>query len=288
MGSAPDAAPQIAALYVYPVKGCAGVALDRCAVTVRGLGAPIAPVTDREFMLVDVGGRFVSQRELPGLARVRPSVTPGKLELAVDGDRLTIPLAARAWANSARCEVVVWKDRIPALDAGDGPAGWLSERTGTPVRLVRFDHTVTRPCDPVWVGASGAHTAFADGFPVLVIGAQTLAELQCRMGAASPLPMNRFRPNIVVSGLPAGDEDHVASITVGEVVLDLVKPCTRCRVTAIDQETGAPGLDPLPALASYRHDPRLGGVTFGMNAIVRGGAGVELAVGATAHCDYRF
>jgi uncharacterized protein YcbX len=154
---------------------------------------------------------------------------------------------------------------------------------------VRFDPTATRRCDPAYVGGADAHTAFADGYPMLVVGSATLGELNRRLGdGVEPLPMDRFRPNVVLSGLAAGDEDHLASLAVGDVVLDLVKPCTRCRVTSIDQATGRPAFDPLPVLAGYRDAGRSGGVTFGMNAIVASGSGQELAVGATARCEFRF
>jgi uncharacterized protein YcbX len=290
--SAPAGSPaaRIAALFVYPVKGCAGVAVATARVSVRGLALDAQPpgVGDREFMLVDARGRFVSQREQPALARIRPTLARDGLVLEADGKRLVVPLVDGAWAGAQRRDVVVWNDRVEALDAGDGAAAWLTSRTGFATRLVRFDPTATRRCDPAYVGDADAHTAFADGYPILVIGAATLNELNRKLGdGVEPLPMDRFRPNVVIAGLAAGDEDHLASITAGEIVLDLVKPCTRCRVTSIDQATGHPAFDPLPILAGYRN-ARSGGVTFGINAIVASGSGCELAVGATARCEFRF
>ncbi len=173
---------------------------------------------------------------------------------------------------------------------GDAAAVRLSSWLGTDVRLVRFDPTRQRLCNPEFAGDSGAHTAFADGFPVLVISEGSLAELNRRLAAKGEraLPMNRFRPNIVLAGLEAHDEDHVDTIDAGGVRLRLVKPCTRCRITTTSQETAEVGIEPLRTLGGYRSDDRLGGVTFGINAIVEAGTGCELAVGAPVSCTYRF
>ena len=130
----------------------------------------------------------------------------------------------------------------------------------------------------------------ADGYPILVIGAASLDDLNARLAAkgASALPMNRFRPNVVVTGLPPYEEDHLDTLTSGEVTLRLVKPCTRCQVTTTDQATARVGIEPLPTLSTYRRNDALAGVTFGMNAIVVAGAGRSLAVDAPVAVEYRF
>ena len=261
---------RIASLHVYPVKGARGLDLE--AATAATTGLAVAGVADREWMVVDAQGRFVSQRECPALALVVPGV---------DDDVLTL--------SDAR-DVTVWRSEVRGFDEGDHVAYWLSQRLSMPVRLVRFDRSKPRPSNPDYVGDSGAHTFFADGYPVLVIGASSLADLNARLGekGETALPMNRFRPNVVVEGLDAYEEDHLDTLTIGEVVLRMVKPCVRCQVTTTDQETGVVGREPLPTLATYRHAERFGGVKFGMNAIVAAGAGGTIAVDDDARADFRF
>ena len=283
-------AATIAALNVYPVKGCAGIALAEASVAVRGLVAtmPGALAGDREWMVVDRDGRFVTQREYPRLALVRTSLAAGTLVLCAPGIApLALPLGDHG--PPAR-EVVVWNSRVPARDAGDEAARWLSGVLDADLRLVRFDPSHERRCDPAYAGDSGAHTAFADGYPVLVIGEASLADLNARLAAKGvpALPMNRFRPNVVLAGLDPYDEDHIATLASEGVTLKLVKPCTRCQVTATDQNSARVGMEPLATLGGYRTDAILAGVTFGMNAIVVVGAGRALTVGASVDCSFAF
>ncbi len=280
----------IAALNLYPVKSCHGIALARAGVAARGLVSGSGPRTvgDREWMIVDRDGRFVTQREHPRLARVAISVDGDALRFTVPGrDALRVPLLP---CGGAAREVDVWGDRVAAHDAGDEAAGWLTDFVAAPVRLVRFDAARKRRCNPDYAGDSGAHIAFADGYPILVIGESSLADLNARLVATgtAALPMNRFRPNVVIAGLEPYDEDHLDTIAVDGVVLKLVKPCTRCQITTTDQETAIRGAEPLAMLATYRNDARLGGVAFGMNAIVIDGTGRELATGASVRCTFRF
>jgi hypothetical protein len=276
----------IAALNVYPVKSCRGIARSDVLVQPRGFVADGAG--DREWMVVDGDGRFLTQRDTPALTRITTTVAGDRLVLgAGDGALLFVPLAAAAGPTRP---VVVWRSTVAARDEGDAAAAWLARVLGRDARLVRFDPADRRPCNPDWVGASGAHTAFADGYPVLVIGEASLAELNARLaaGGTPPLPMNRFRPNVVLAGLDPYAEDHLETIETQGVVLRLVKPCTRCPITTTDQDSGVRGVEPLPTLGAYRHNARLDGVTFGMNAIVVAGAGRRLAVGAEVRCEYRF
>lgn len=281
---------ELIGLNVYPVKSCRGIAVTRARIDVRGLGLASASsrVGDREWMIVDSKGRFITQRELPRLALVEIAVVSDLLRLSMRGmGSIDVPLEA---PPGVRCEVVVWQSVAPAHDEGAAVAAWLAAALGTEARLVRFDSTHERACNPDFVGASGAHTAFADAYPLLLTGEASLADLNARLAArASPaLPMNRFRPNIVLAGLPAYDEDHLDAIEVDGIVIKLVKRCTRCTTTTTDQVTTLRGVEPLSTLAGYRHDATLGGVTFGMNAIVASGAGSEIAVGRTVRCSYRF
>jgi uncharacterized protein YcbX len=212
---------------------------------------------------------------------------PGRLRLRAPG---TTPLDVPVGLASDARDVVVWRSDVRGFDAGDIAARWLSQWLACDARLVRFDRSVARHCNRDFVGSSGAHTYFADGYPVLVTGAASLRDLNDRLRARgeAALPMNRFRPNLVLDGLPAFAEDHVDTIRVGDVVLRLVKPCTRCQVTTTDQATAQVGIEPLRTLGEFRMDTRFDGVVFGMNAIVIEGAGGRIAAGAPASVSYRF
>lgn len=274
---------RIAGLSVYPVKACRGLDLRRAEVAPTGLATE--GVRDRGWMVVDAGGRFVTQREAPELARVRTAVRDGRLSLDVPGTGPVVPEA-----DGPAGAVVVWRSAVRGIDAGEACARALSAHLGRAVRLVRFDDALPRPCNPDHVGASGATTLFADGYPVLVIGRASLDDLNARLAAKGfpAMPMNRFRPNVVLEGLEPYDEDHLDTIAAGEATLRVVKPCTRCEVTTTDQDTAHRNLEPLRTLAAYRRDDRAGGVTFGVNAIVVAGAGASLAVGDAADVAFRF
>jgi hypothetical protein len=273
----------VVSLHLYPVKSCRAVDVDRATVAATGLAVDGA--RDREWMVVDAQGRFVTQREQPRMALVEPLVDDGTLSLRVPG---FAPLALRE-CGEAR-DVVVWRSSVRGFDAGDAAAAALSAFLGQDVRLVRFDDRAPRPCNPDYAGDSGATTLFADGYPLLVIAQASLDDLNARLAARGfPVaPMNRFRPNVVVDGLEAFDEDHVDTLAFGEVVLKLVKPCTRCEVTTTDQASALRNLEPLRTLSTYRRDDRLAGITFGMNAIVAAGAGATLRVGARGQAQFRF
>lgn len=267
----------IASLHVYPVKSCRGLTLESARVGERGLAF------DREWMVVDGDDRFVTQREIPRLALVVPSLTADTLELEFPGSRrLTVPLDITV----AKRQVIVWRDSVPAIDQGDEAASWLSTALQRPLRLMRFDVGFRRACNVAYAGDSGAHTAFADAYPLLIVSEASLADLNSRL--SQPLPMNRFRPNLVLSGIEAYDEDHVDEIRVGMVSLRLVKRCTRCQITTTDQSTAIVGAEPLATLAVYRMDPVLEGVAFGMNAVVTAGVGSDLRRGDTVSYAFRF
>ena len=267
----------VAALFVYPVKSCRGIALSVARLTERGIAH------DREWMIVDASGHFITQRELPRLALITTALSDLALQLSAPG----LPaLAIEFDLDGPRRSVTVWRDTLPAIDQGDAAAQWVSQSVGAPVRLVRFDRDVKRMCNPDFAGTSGAHHSFGDGYPVLVLSQASLDELNRRLDA--PLPVDRFRPNLLLSGIEAHDEDHLATIEVGAVRLRLVKPCTRCQITTTDQASAVVGIEPLPTLAQYRHNAALDGVTFGMNAIVEAGAGATIATGARVDCTLTF
>jgi hypothetical protein len=239
-------------------------------------------------MIVDDGGRFVTQREHPRLALVGVVIDRSGLTLSTHyRPPITIPFAAPAVPAQ---DVVVWSSEVRAFDAGDAAAAWLGAHLDAKVRLVRFDRSHVRYCNPDYVGDTGAHVAFADGYPILIIGQASLDDLNERLAnnGTRALPMNRFRPNIVVAGLEPYDEDHIDTVAIGKVTLRMAKPCTRCTITTTDQNTARVGHEPLTTLAAYRVNEALGGVTFGMNAIVVGGEGGTITLGAPAAVTFRF
>jgi hypothetical protein len=249
--------PRLAALVVYPVKSCAGIEVRNWAVDERGLQH------DRSFMVVDAGtGAFLSQRVHPSLALVRPALAHGMLLLQTPIGQAAIDLAAAA---STRL-VQVWEHRGPARDCGDAAAELLSAHLRRPVRLVALPPEHAREADPGYAGP-GVPVGFSDGYPLLVIGQASLDDLNRRL--QRPLPLNRFRPNLVITGAAPFAEDGWSSIRIGGIDIDLVKPCTRCAITTVDQATGLrDGGEPLAALAGFRRGPR--GVEFGQNAVHRG------------------
>lgn len=286
----------VRALYVYPVKSCGAIALDRAQLDVKGLQ------WDRHWMVVDAAGRFVSQREVAAMARVVPAFAEDGVRLSMDGmsETLLLPFAPRG--DEARAQATVWKDTFEALDEGDHAAQWFTQALGAPVRLMRFAHDVMRLASKKWTHDEDAPTQFADGYPILVTSESSLAELNARLAAkgAPPVPMSRFRPNIVVDDVnDAFDEDFIDTLAIEsasgaqDIVLRFVKPCARCPITTIDQQSGERDAqwptEPLDTLAAFRADPRVdGGLTFGQNAIVVTGAGERLTVGARAEWEYRF
>ena len=251
----------VKALNVYPVKGLRGIALAEAMCTDRGLEH------DRRWMVVDESHRFVSQREVPRMATIWTDIVEDSLVLsAPDLAEVAVPLYP---PDGPTLRVQVWNSTCDALAASDGEAdAWLSDFLGFACRLVYMPDESERFSNPAYAG-QGKRVGFADGYAYLVIGEASLSDLNARLSAkgASPLPMNRFRPNIVVAGAPAYAEDHWKDVAIGEAVLRGVKPCGRCQVTTTDQATGeVRGPEPLATLATYRESAEFG-VMFGMNCV---------------------
>lgn len=258
MSAASGARVVVTALNVYPVKSCRGIALDVAHVSDTGFA------NDRRWLVVDSNGRFITQRESPRLALVGTALAGDALVLELPG---ASPLRVPELAGGAAREVVVWGAQCPALDCGAEAAGALSEFLGRNVRLVQFDPRGERLADPGWTGDVVARVLFSDGYPLLLLGEESLADLNARLPA--PLPMNRFRPNIVVRGLAPYGEDTVREFVDGALRLRPVKACTRCKITTADQATGEfTGDEPLKTLRSYRWDAELRGVVFGQNVVL--------------------
>lgn len=282
-----DLQGSIARLFVHPVKSCAGTEVREALLTEAGLES------DRAWMVVDAQGVFLTQRTLPRMALVRPEVVGDALVLRAPG----MPeLRLDANAAAAPATVTVWNDTVPAWDAGEAAARWFSTFLGQPCRLVRCDPAHRRLSRRDWTGGLEAPNRFSDGFPVLVASEASLDDLNQRLRAAghAAVGMERFRPNVVLAGVQAYDEDRVDRVRIGtgaglEVQLQLVKPCARCPIPDIDPATAQSHPAVGDTLRTYRQDKRLdGAITFGMNAIVRQGAGQVLRVGQPMAADLRF
>jgi uncharacterized protein YcbX len=281
-----DVTARIDRLFVHPVKSCAGVEVREALVTETGLDL------DRAWMVVDESGGFVSQRELPRMALVRPQLklnevilrAPGMLALHLSMDTVEEPMRVR-----------VWDDEVPAFDMGAIAAQWFSDFLGRKLRLVRFDPEHRRLSNFQWTGGAEALNQFSDGYPVLLASTASLEQLNARLAARghAPVGIERFRPNIVLSGLEAHDEDRLDLLHIatdeGEVQLRPVKPCPRCPIPNIDPATAA--VDPMVSdtLQAYRQNPVVGGaVSFGMNAIVVEGLDRTLRVGQAVTAGWKF
>jgi uncharacterized protein YcbX len=280
--------PTISQLVIYPIKSCAGLPVDHATVTTAGLVH--RGVGDREWMVVDPTGQFLTQREFSRMARILPQVRDGLVSVTFP-DMAALPLERRHLPEDEARMVAVWDDHVIATDCGEVAAAWFTQVIGTPCRLVRFRENVVRSTSTTWTGGVPAETRFADGYPLLVVGEASLADLNGRLVAAgrAPVPMNRFRANLVIDGIDAFEEDYVGTFTAGAAVLAPVKPCSRCPVPSIDQETGVPGPDLLDILGQYRANARMdGAICFGMNCIVTAGEGVELHVGQLLEAELAF
>jgi uncharacterized protein len=257
---------RVRSLHTYPIKGCAGTADTTATVGRRGFAF------DREWMVVDEDGQFITQRQEPSLARVRPTLRDDLLTIGIDAVGAVAIELDRSRGSSRL--VSVWRDRCVATDEGDEVAALLSEHLGRQARLVRMADGHRRG-----VPGTDSETGFADAFPLLIISKASLADLNTRIVecGGQAVPMERFRPNIVLDGCEAHAEDAWSDIKIGEVTFQMAGPCERCTVTTVDQSTGAvlPGGEPLATLATYRRGQ--GGVIFGQNAVHRG-AGVVNAM----------
>jgi uncharacterized protein YcbX len=269
--------PTITALNIYPVKSCKGVALKEARIGTMGLEH------DREWLIVRPDGRFITQREEPRLALIEPSLDATQLRLDAPGmESLVVP--ARLQSNPV--EVICWRDRCSAFDAGVEAERWLERYLGSPHRLVRFDPAHRRAASWEWTQGVEALNQFSDGFPFLVISQASLDDLNSRLN--SPLPMNRFRPNIVIDGVPPYGEDEIHELVSPDITLRIVKPCTRCAITTTNQTRGErEGDEPLRTLRSYRFSRELKGVLFGQNVILIKGLGRELRVGDSMDASTR-
>jgi uncharacterized protein YcbX len=281
-----DLSGTIARLFVYPVKSCAGIEVQQALLTDTGLDL------DRAWMVVDAEGMFVTQRTLPRMALIRPQLKGDEMVLRAPG---MLALHVAIDAVEAPATVTVWRDTVPAWDMGAVAAQWFTDFLGQPCRLVRFDPEYRRLSSMEWTGGVEAPNQFADGFPLLLASQASMDELNVRLQAAghAAAGIERFRPNVALAGVDAHDEDRVDLVRVdaqeGEIHLQPVKPCSRCPIPDIDPATAESNPSVGDTLRTYRKDQRLdGAITFGMNAIVRQGAGQMLRVGQRVAANLRF
>ena len=281
-----DVPCSVAGLHLYPIKSCAGVAVDMALLTETGFDL------DRAWMVVDKNGDMLTQRELPRLALVQTQFKLSDLLLRAPG---MLAMHLRLDAVEQPTRVRVWDDVVKAYDMGALPAQWFSDFLGQAVRLVRFDPEQQRLSSRAWTGELEAENAFADGFPLLVANTASLADLNARLAAKGQpaVTMQRFRPNLVLAGLQAFDEDHIDELSfdcaTGAVVLRLVKPCVRCSIPNVDPQTAATGTEPGDTLAGFRADSRMnGGITFGINAVIVKGVESTLRVGQPGAVSFKF
>ncbi len=277
---------RIASLHIYPVKSCAGITLDQALLADTGLDR------DRQWMVIDAQGLFVSQRETPRMALIQVSLKNGEAVLRAPGMlALHLPLDAA----EDPLAVQVWDDRLNACGMGRVADQWLSDFLGRPLRLARFDPGQQRLSSRRWTGELAAANLFSDGYPILVTSTASLADLNRRLAERGQpaVTMARFRPNLVLDGVDAYAEDHLDELHIdtpdGPVTLRLVKPCARCPIPNTDPLTAERGDEPGLTLAGYRADARLdGAITFGMNAVIVAGIDCRLKVGQKGRGMVRF
>lgn len=245
----------LSSLHIYPIKSCGGIEVDAWEVDTFGLRY------DRRWMVTTPRGEFLTQREIPALALVRPAIVGSHLRItAPDMPELVTPLEPQGGRPVA---TRIWADQVSVIAPDHRADEWFSRIVGQEVVLAWMPEGVVREVDRTWA-PRGGRASFADGFPFLLIGEASLADLNRRL--AAPLPMNRFRPNLVVAGSEPFAEDGWRGLTVGGLPMEVVKPCARCVMTTTDQARGQrDGDEPLRTLATFRRQD--GKVMFGQNVV---------------------
>ena len=246
----------ISELTIYPVKSMRAVALNLSEIEFGGLK------NDRRWMVIDTNGHMVTQRQQSRLCLIQPVLSKTGIVLTAVGKfdiRIDTP------DSKHNISVIVWEDTCNAYDAGDDAAQWLSEFLDIECRLVHFPQNEIRTVDQSYA-LKNDQTAFSDGFPILLISQASLDDLNAKLEV--PVPMHRFRPNIVIGGCKAFAEDSWKQLKIGELILRIVKPCSRCVIPSIDINTGERTSEPTKTLVSYRrHDKK---IFFGQNGIIDG------------------
>ncbi|MGA7161012.1 MAG: MOSC N-terminal beta barrel domain-containing protein [Bacteroidota bacterium] len=239
---------------IYPLKSAKGISLQTAYVELRGIQF------DRRWMVVDESGMFLSQRDFPRLALVSTRIDNEILHVSASGmSALDLPIKQQF---GHAVQVQIHSDVTKGVFAGEEAKNWFSDFLGVPCRVMFMPDEILRPVNPKYA-RDGDIVSFADAYPLLLISESSLDDLNKRLTV--PVPMNRFRPNIVVRDCGAYDEDHWKKIRIGKMIFYVVKPCSRCVTPTVDQETGVQGKEPLATLSQYRKVD--GQVFFGQNAI---------------------
>jgi uncharacterized protein YcbX len=257
---------QVSSIIYYPIKACRGFEVTSSLIQCMGLEH------DRRMMVVTLDGDFLTQREFPKLALVTPALKDSIVTLsAPDFDSIQFCVQK----TGTTLPVKIWKSRdVQAVDQGEEAAEWFSDWLGSSVRLVHIAEGYRRKLNPNYAISQDDHTGFADGYPILIISEESLEDLNSRLEA--PVPVNRFRPNLVIKECDPFAEDTWKRIRIGNVELAIVKPCPRCVVTTIDKETLAKHKEPLKTLSTFRK--QAGGAMFGQNVIPINQGSVQLGM----------
>ncbi len=282
-----DCTGVISQLFIYPVKSCAGIEISEAHLTPTGLAM------DREWMIVNQEGMFLTQRQIPHMVWITPSLTSTALVLnAPQQPEIRVPFEQRG----KTLKVTVWRDTLLADDMGDAVAAWLDNYLAVPgqqFRLVRFASNARRISATEWTQGIEFPNKFSDGFAALVVTQQALDEFNARMVASGhePVSMLRFRPNIVLEGLEAHTEDDLDRIRIhtasGLIELSMAKPCPRCPIPDIDPFTAHSSPSVSQTLQTYRALPKMkGAICFGMNAVVLSGTGQTIHSGQPFEADF--
>ncbi|MFK8041003.1 MOSC domain-containing protein [Congregibacter sp.] len=260
---------KLSEIYRYPIKSARGHVVDSAMVDRFGLAG------DRRWMLIDGEGQFYSQRSAPAMALLDVTPLNNGLRLGYAGDSIEVSTPD----NSHEVKATVWGHTMPAFCAEDSANSWLSERLSKDLRLVFCPEGAERKVDAAYLPDTirEQHVAFSDGFPLLIVSQASLDDLNSRL--PEPVPMDRFRPNLVIEGAAAYAEDHWRSLRIGTTMLEVVKPCSRCAIPSINQQTAERDSVINRVLASYRR--RDGVIYFGMNAIVSAGDGFNVGDAVT-------
>ncbi|TWI98176.1 hypothetical protein JN11_03255 [Mucilaginibacter frigoritolerans] len=256
---------KVSGLYIYPIKSLPGISLQQARVTPKGFEH------DRRWMLVDENNMFMSQREIPELTQLAVVIEESGLRIThkLSGDSILVPFNYPATNPTA--QVTIWDDVCTAQFISDEVDEWFSKAIGIKCRLVYMPDDSMRIVDQLYA-IEESITSFSDGYPFLLIGQASLNELNSRL--AEPLPMDRFRPNIVFTDGEPFEEDLMGHFTIGDISFYGVKLCARCVMTTIDQEKGCKGKEPLKTLASYRLKNNK--ILFGQNLVHKGNGVVAI------------
>ncbi len=244
---------RISEIWIYPIKSLGGISVTSAIVQRKGLR------WDRRWMLVDEQNNFLTQRVWPHMALFKLQLAPGQLVVRYRDDQLVIPVHQR---EENTFTATVWDDTVEVAEVHTSVSNWFSRHMEMKCKLVAFPEEKPRAVDAAYK-LGDDHVSLADAYPMLLIGQESLNELNKKM--SKPVPMNRFRPNLVFTGGVPHEEDTWKNFSVGAVNMAAVKPCARCVLTTVDQETGEKGPEPLATLATYR---KVGAkVLFGQNLI---------------------